>query len=163
MGLITLGLSQIKVGEAAPNGVMPTTLNKIGKVYKDTCKINQDATDVTEHFEEGMAAPEIRKKTRKIPKVAFSLMDSSPEMLAAYVGGAVVGDKWVFDGNELVANKALLIETEMGLDFEIPNGDIEATINSDMSAKGIFLVDFIVTPLAVESGKALRAVPKETA
>lgn len=160
MGTITLGLSKIKVGKAAPDGTMPTDLTKIGKTYKDTCKISQDAADVTEHFEEGKSAPEVRKKSKKIPTVVFSLMDADPQMLADYVGGEVVGGKWAFDGDELVANKAIFVETEQGLDFEIPNGDIEAVINADMSAKGIFLVDFTVTPLAVSAGKALRGVPK---
>lgn len=168
MGLITLGLCQIKVGEAAPSGTMPTALTKIGKTYKDTAKIAQDAADVTEHFEEGKAAPEVRKKARKIPKLTFSLMDADAQMLADYVGGtctttgsgAALKKTWAYDGDEVVANKALFVETEQGLDFEIPNGDIEAVINADMSAKGIFLVDFTVTPLAVEAGKALRGVPK---
>jgi hypothetical protein len=142
---------------------MPETLAKIGKTYKDTCKIAQDASDVTEHFEEGKAAPEIRKKSRKIPKLTFSLMNADPQMLANYVGGAVTSGKWGYDGDELVANKAVFVETEQGLDFEIPNGDIEAVINSDMSAKGIFLVDFTITPLAVVAGKAIRGVPKESA
>lgn len=166
MGLITLGLSVIKVGAASPAGTMPAAagLTKIGKTYKDTCKIGQDAADVTEHFEEGKAAPEVRKKARKIPKVTFSLMDADAKMLSDYVGGTATGtagkETWAYDGDELVANKAVLIETEQGLNFEIPNGDIEAVINADMSAKGIFLVDFTVTPLAVTTGKAIRGVPK---
>lgn len=165
MGAITIGLAQIKVGTAAPNGTMPTSLTKIGKTYKDTCKMSQDAAEVTEHFEEGMAAPEYRKKSRKIPKLTFSIMDADAKMLAEYVGGTATGaagkETWGYDGNEVVANKALLIETEQGLNFEIPNADIEAVINADMSAKGIFLVDFTVTPLAVTAGKALRGVPKQ--
>ena len=39
MSLITLGLAQIKVGEAAPDGVMPTDMKKIGKTYRDTAKL----------------------------------------------------------------------------------------------------------------------------
>jgi hypothetical protein len=162
--LITLGLSQIKVGVAAPSGTMPSQLTKIGKTYKDTAKIAQDAADVTEHFEEGQAAPEIRKKSRKIPKLTFSMMNADVQALIDYIGGTNVGTeqapKWGYDGNEVVANKAIFVESEQGLDFEIPNGDIEAIINADMSAKGIFLVDFTVTPLAVTAGKALRGVPK---
>ena len=91
-------------------------------------------------------------------------MDADAKMLAEYVGGTATSaagkETWGYDGNEVVANKALLIETEQGLNFEIPNADIEAVINADMSAKGIFLVDFTVTPLAVTAGKALRGVPK---
>ena len=161
--LITLGLCEIQVGEASAKGSMPTTLNKIGKTYKDTCKIAQDAADVTEHYEEGMAAPEVRKKARKIPRLTFSIMDANVDDLVAYVGGEKINDtNWGYDGNEVVANKAIFVKTEQGLDFEIPNGDIEAVINADMSAKGIFLVDFTVTPMAVEAGKALRGIPKQT-
>ena len=144
---------------------MPTALNKIGKTYKDTCKIAQDSADVTEHYEEGMAAPEVRKKSRKIPRLTFSIMDANVQDLVDYVGGENIGSetepKWGYDGNEVVANKAIYVKTEQGLDFEIPNGDIEAVINADMSAKGIFLVDFTVTPCAVTAGKALRGVPKK--
>lgn len=165
MGQITLGLCQILVGEEAKRtGEMPTNMLKIGKTYKDTAKIAQATSDVTEHYEEGQAAPEVRSKAKKIPVVTFSLMDADPVILAAYVGGTVdeTTGAWGFDGTEEVANKAIKLETEQGLDFEIPNADIEAVINADMSAKGIFLVDFTVTPCAVDAGKAIRGVPKKT-
>lgn len=161
---ITLGLCQILVAAASEAGTMPTKSNmtKIGKTYKDTANINQDAADVTEHFEEGKSAPEVRKKSKKIPKVTFSLMNPDPAMLAAYIGGDVdnTTGEWKFDGDEVVANKAIYIETEQGLDFAIPNGDIEAVVNGALSASGIVLVDFTITPLAVTSGKAIRAIPK---
>ena len=162
--LITLGLCEIQVGEASVAGTMPVSLVKIGKTYKDTCKIAQDSADVTEHYEEGKAAPEVRKKSRKMPTLTFSIMDACVQDLVDYVGGANVGSSetpaWGYDGDEVVANKAIKVVTEQGLDFEIPNGDIEAVINADMSAKGIFLVDFTVTPCAVAAGKALRGKPK---
>ena len=162
--LITLGLCEIQVGEASVAGTMPVSLTKIGKTYKETCKIAQGSADVTEHYEEGKAAPEVRKKSRKMPTLTFSIMDACVQDLVDYVGGENVGSSeapvWGYDGDEVVANKAIKVVTEQGLDFEIPNGDIEAVINADMSAKGIFLVDFTVTPCAVETGKALRGKPK---
>lgn len=145
-----------------------STLKKIGKTYKDTAKLNQDAAEVTEHFEEGCSAPEVRKKSKKIPKLTFSIMDADIDALVAYIGGSKVQKtgtektKWAFDGSETVENRSILVKSEQGLYFEAPNADIEAVINADMSAKGIFLVDFTVTPLAVTAGKALRAYdPKE--
>lgn len=160
---ITLGLCQILVADASAAGTMPAKadMTKIGKTYKDTANINQDAADVTEHFEEGKSAPEVRKKSKKIPKVTFSLMNPDPAMLAAYVGGEVDNSgNWGYDGDEVTANKAVYVETEQGLDFAIPNGDIEAVINGALSASGIVLVDFTVTPCAVTTGKAIRAVKK---
>lgn len=159
--VITIGLAKISVGTAATNGTMPVALEKIGKVYKDSCKIAQDAADVTEHFEEGHSAPEVRKKSKKIPKVTFSLMDCAPDALVKYIGGEnVEKNGWGFNGDEITANVAIKIESEQGLDFCIPNADVEAVINADMSAKGIFLVDFTVTPCAVTAGKAFSAIPK---
>lgn len=165
--VITLGLSQIMVGVAAPGGTMPTELAKIGKTYKDTCKVTMAASDVTEHFEEGKAAPEVRKKQKKIPVLTFSIMDPDPEFLSKYIGGtytaATAGPpatpaKWGFDGSEEVSDAAIQVQAEQGLWVNIPNGDIEAVINAEFSAKGIMLVDFTVTPLSVTAGKAFEMI-----
>ena len=164
MAVITLGLSEIKVGEAAPDGTIPTEMKKIGKTYQNTCKIAQEASDVTEHYEEGKAAPEVRKKRKKVPQITFSIMDADPQLLADYIGGTVTGTadaaEWGYNGDEVVVNKAISIIPEQGLEFSIPNADIEAVIDADMSAQGIFLVNFTVTPLAVTAGKAIRAKKK---
>ena len=95
-------------------------------------------------------------------------MDADIDTLVEYVGGTKVNKsgsektKWAFDGSEIVENKAILVKSEQGLYFEIPNASIEANINADISAKGIFLVEFTVTPCAVDAGKAIRAYdPKE--
>ena len=109
----------------------------------------------------GTIEEDVRRRDFTVNALFF---DPEKEQLIDYVGGANVGDssnpKWGYDGNEVVANKAIFVESEQGLDFEIPNGDIEAVINADMSAAGIFLVDFTVTPMAVTAGKAIRGVPK---
>ena len=166
MSKYTLGLCEIKVGDVAETGDMPDSLAKIGKTYKDTAKITQNASDVTEHYEEGKAAPEIRKKSKKIPTLEFSVMDADADTLATNIGGTATGSvgskSWEFDGDEIVANKAIKVVTEQGFDIDIPNGDIEATIDADLSAKGIFLVKFVVTPCAtgVTGKKAFRCVPK---
>lgn len=163
--MVTLGLAEILVGTASEAGTMPeeNAMTKLGKTYKDTAKFSQEASEVTEHFEEGRAAPEVRKKSKKIPKLTFSIMDADIDALVKYVGGTKVNKsgsaktRWAFDGSEQVENRAILVKTEQGLYFEMPNADIEAVVNADMSAKGIFLVEFTVTPLAVKDGKALRA------
>lgn len=157
MALITLGLSEILVGAVEASGDMPASMAKIGMTYRETCKLNQAASEVTEHFEEGKAAPAARKKSKKVPVLTFSIMDPDPQFLIDYVGGTNVGTeqapKWGFDGDELVANKAIRAKSEQGLWVDISNADIDAVINADMSAKGIFLVDFTVTPMAVPTGK----------
>lgn len=153
------------MGVASPEGTMPavSAMKKIGKTYKDSARMSQDAPEVTEHYEEGRSVPEVRKKTKKVPVFSFQIMDADIDTLVNYVGGTKVAKaqntktKWAFDGSEAVEPRSIFIRTEQGLCFEIPNADIEASINSDFTASGIFLVDFTITPLAVSAGKALRA------
>lgn len=49
-------------------------------------------------------------------------MDANVQDLVDYVGGENIGSetepKWGYDGNEVVANKAIFVKTEQGLDFE---------------------------------------------
>lgn len=163
MPLITLGLSQVEVGVASVLGAMPSTLNKIGKTYTGSCKLVQGTSDVTEHFEEGRSAPEVRKKLRKLPILTFSLMDPDVANLIEFVGGAATDiTKWGFSGTETVSNKAVRVRTDQGFFIDIPNADIEAVINADLSTKGIFLVDFTITPLAVSAGKSIMAYDGST-
>lgn len=159
--LTTLGLSEIKVGTAAPGGTMPATLAKIGATYQDTCKMSQPTSEIIDHYEEGKAVPRVHFKKRKVPVLTFSIMDPDEQFMADYVGGAVDGTTgWGFDGSETVLNRAIQIVTEEGLDISIPNADIEANIDANFSSKGIFLINFTVTPLAVTSGKAIYAKTK---
>jgi len=155
--MITLGLSEIQSGVASAAGTMPETMTKIGMTYKDSCKLNQDKADVTEHFEEGKSSPAVRNKTKKMPALAFSIMNPDPALLADLVGGSVTNGKWGFDGSETTANKAVRVKSVQGLYVDIPNADVEAVINAEMSQKGIFLVDVTVTPMAVTAGKAIYA------
>lgn len=159
--LITLGLAEIQVGAAGASGVMPGSMAKIGATYRDTCKLEQADSEVTEHFEEGKAAPMVRKKAKNLPVLTFSIMDPDVQMLIDYIGGDDIGGggspKWGFDGSEAVANKAIRVMSEQGLWVDIPNADIEAVIDADMSAKGLFMVNFTVTPMAVSDGKPIHA------
>ena len=170
MGLITVGLAEIKVGAAASSPrlfrrlVVYVFSRWFDKRFNTSTpqQLNRpEASEVTEHFEEGHAAPVYSKRTKKIPKSTFQLCDVDPDMLAKYVGGTVNSGTWEFNGNELTANVALEIIPEQGMIFQIPNASVEAVINSDMSSKGIFLVDFTVTPLAVDTGGAIRAKKKD--
>lgn len=162
--MITFGLSEIQVGVVESSGDMPVTMAKIGETYKDTCKMNQAASEVTEHFEEGVSTPKVRNKSKKVPVLTFSIMNPDVDILTNYVGGTNTNGKWGFNGDETVENKAIRVKSKQGMWVDIPNADIEAVINADFSAKGITLVEFTVTPMAVPTGKkAILAYPAPTA
>jgi hypothetical protein len=98
-----------------------------------------------------------------MPVLTFSMMDPDEQALADYIGGAIADDgKWGFDGTEVVANKAIRVKTEEGLWIDIPNADIEAVINATLSKKGLFLIDFTITPMAVDAGKPIYSYDGST-
>ena len=159
--VVTLGLSEIKVGSGVKDGTAPANLEKIGKTYQDSCQLVQEVSEVTEHYEEGRSAPEIRKKRKKMPVLTFSIMDPDLSFLAKFIGGEVTGEganeEWGFDGSETIEDMYVQVIPEQGLQIDIPNGDIEAVVNAALSATGIFLIDFTVTPKAVDVGKVIKA------
>lgn len=151
MSLISLGLSEIQVGKIAADGGEATDYSKIGKTYQNTCKLQQETADVTEHYEEGQAAPEVRKKKKKVPVLTFSIMDPDPTFLKEYLGGTVAGTgddmEWSWSDTDEEIEASVRAIPEVGLVYTIPRADIEAVLNADMSSQGINLVDFTVTPL----------------
>lgn len=162
--VITLGLVRIMAGEAAPSGTMPGSLTDIGYITNDSCKLSQDAPEVTELFAEGYSAPVYKNKEPKMPKLTFSLLGPAAATMAEYLGGEVSEDGvWSFKGDEIVANKAFKVITKVGYNIEIPNADIEAVLTGDLSGTDALKIDVTVTPLSVTTGGALRMVPKAAA
>ena len=165
--VITLGLSQIQVGAIEPDGDVSKAFKKIGKTYENTCTIKQDNAEVTEHYEEGQTAPEVRKKRKKAPVLKFSIMDPDVEFLQTYLGGTTTGegDEAVWQWTDEVENieYSVRVIPEVGLVYTIPRGDIEAVLNADMSSKGINLVDFTVKPLKpIKAGVPFMMAQKKT-
>ena len=100
MSLISLGLAEIQVGKIAEDGGEATSYTKIGKTYQNTCKLQQETADVTEHYEEGQAAPEVRKKKKKVPVLTFSIMDPDVTFLKDYLPQDPAGAENLFFGDE---------------------------------------------------------------
>ena len=155
--LITQGLSGLLIGDPSTSGVMPNTLTKIGAIYKDSFTINQDQAEVTPHFEEGDSFPMFISEDLKMPTFAGQLMDADPDLLALTIGGSVSSGKWGFDGKTPNQNKAIRAQTSQGMVFDIPNGRIRAVINTTLSKKNIFLLDFVITPMAVTANSPFYA------
>ena len=136
--LFTYGLDQIEFNDA-----------KVGMVYRDTAKIQQENPEVTEFYEEGKATPALSLSQGKTPKLTFSIMNPDAEFLQTHVGGTYDAPtkKWSFDGTEVVSDGKWDVTTKKGLDILIPKGKATAKINFDISDKSLLLVDFEVTPI----------------
>lgn len=167
---ITFGDVQVD-SQNKTTGAMPSSMTKIGKVYRNTCVVNQDSSEKTEHYEEGRDIPEVLNKTKKSPVLNFSLMVDDLDVLKNTIGGDLIYDDggniigWGFNGNELPENKAIKLKPMKGLNIEIPNGDIDAVINANLTQEGLFLVDVVVTPMAVdaEGVKGFRTMKQASA
>ncbi len=159
--IVTIGLADIKVGKASLDGVMPSSMEKIGRVYQDKCSLEQDAPEVIEHFEEGNPSPIVRFVEQKPPKIKFSLFVDNLDILKEYVGGSVDSEIYSFTSAE-VNNVALRIEPKQGLVFDMPNASISANLKGELTKKGILLLEVEGTPLNVENGKYLQVYKKGT-
>ncbi|MDV3603791.1 hypothetical protein CMU86_11550 [Elizabethkingia anophelis] len=138
--LFTTGLVQINFKGA-----------KIGMVYKDSAKITQDAPDTTEHFEEGQHFPAISEDEIKAPKVEFSIMNPDSQFLHTYLGGKYdsATKTWGFGRTTTVLDPGELeIIPKKGFKKIVAaKAKLTATVEFDLSAKGLLLVKFIVTAL----------------
>lgn len=156
----TYGLDSVMAGEAAPGGTMPTTLTKLGEVYKGTCQFNQDDPEVTDHYEEGVAIPKVSEHQGTVPYITLQLMDPSAAVLASVFGGTASGDVWGISGTEARVTKAIKLVTKVGLDFVIPNALIIAKMSGTVGSGNLVLVDITIRPQAVTSGNAFGTVAK---
>lgn len=137
--LFTFGLSEIRF-----NGT------KIGMTYKDSAKITQDPPDTTEHFEEGQPFPALSEDEQKVPKIEFSIMNPDAQFMQTYLGGTYdsATKKWSYGRTQTSIPSGLLdVITKKGMDFKAAKAKLTATIDFDLSSKGILLVKFIATPL----------------
>ncbi|OPC51509.1 hypothetical protein BAY06_04050 [Elizabethkingia anophelis] len=137
--LFTFGLSEIKFNGA-----------KIGMTYKDSAKITQDQPDTTEHYEEGQPFPAISEDEQKVPKIEFSIMNPDAQFMQTYLGGKYdsATKTWSYGRTQGNIPSGLLdIITKKGMDFKAEKAKLTATIDFDLSAKGILLVKFVATPL----------------
>lgn len=136
--LFTYGLDEIQFNDT-----------KVGMVYKDTAKLNQDAADVTEFYEEGKSIPAVTTRQQKTPKLTFSIMNPDAQFLQTHLGGTydAATKTWSFDGTELPVDGKWEVMTKKGFDITIPKGQATARINFDISDKSILLVEFEVVPV----------------
>lgn len=160
MAKYTVGLKQVKVGDAVTTGDISASvlsgLTKEFKVYNDTCEVTQDAPSLTEHKEENNAIPVVVLIERNSPRIKFQMMETDAASLIKVLGGTEQPDGtqsgtdgFGFDGTDEVPNRCFMFEAAQGMDIFVPNGRISASLSGKMSKTGILLVDVEVIPEAV--------------
>ena len=131
--MITLGLSEIAIGDAELDGAMGTTLAPLGKTYRDTCKITQEDGEETEiNSEEDDDPVYVISRPGKI-KIDFSILDPEVDTLVATLGGTKVGSGaaavWQAPDSMPEVEKSIEITPKIGMKLSIPRVKMNCKID----------------------------------
>lgn len=156
--MVIQGCTEIKMGVAAENGTMPTSLAKMGKVYRESCELIQEDPEKTQHFEEGKLFPVVTVFEGKVIGIKVQFIVDGTDALE-HIGGTTASGTWSIS-QSAQQNAAIKIVTDQGLDFDIPNAVYTAKIVGKLTKKDIIRVELMIEPQEVTTGDAFRAVPK---
>lgn len=140
----TMGVKSIKYAKIT-NGT-PGTLTAVSDVYQDSATFVTKDPTVTEHKSE-TSTKRIIMKTKEGHDLVFSIMDPTPEELAAFMGGTGNDTNGTYTESETADQIEMKFEVEpiAGKTLTIPSSNVTAKINTTYSAKGITLLDVTAT------------------
>ena len=123
------GVVSIKRGGIDSVTGLPTALTDVGEIYRDTADMIPGDVDITDHFSELSSQPVIRTKRKGLTVLQFTLMDTSADVLAAYLGGTVTAvadepDVWNEPDETPTIEASFEITTESGKVITIHRGDV---------------------------------------
>jgi hypothetical protein len=119
-------------------------------VYKDTCSLVDDDPEETVHESE-TSKKRIVLYGRTVTKMNLSLMDPDLAQLSRLFGGTIVTDQattkksWIKPAKLPYKQWATKVAPEEGLIMNCPDAIIRPKFNITYSAKGICLVEIVVT------------------
>lgn len=145
--LISIGVKAIKVGPIPDDGTMGTVLAVLGNTYKDSASLKEDKQAVFNVDVEESDDPVKQFFTKGTKTLAFSLVDYTPETIAAVKGGSVVEGVWQDPDTANVIERAVMVISQTDLCIEIPRGSLTAVFNADLKKGAAALLDVSVTPL----------------
>lgn len=146
----TVGIKSIKYKVGSGN------FTPIADVYQDTCTFVEKDPTITEHKSE-TSAKRIVIKRKEGFELKFSIMDPTPDEIAAFCGGKVTSGKWTEGATSEQISMALEVEPQEGLTLEIPGASIAGKLNTTFSSTGITLLEVTATPT-----EAISFKPKTT-
>lgn len=149
----SFGVKSLKVGGIDPVTGLPTGLESVGDVYKDTATWTEADGAVTNHYAEGKADPVVVITEQGEETFAFSLMNFNAQTLQKFLGGTVTSvvdepDVWNKPLQVVEIEKSVELETEDGSIFTIYRGKIMAKRNVTPTKTGLNLLEVMVRPLA---------------
>jgi hypothetical protein len=145
-----IGVKDIKAGAIGAGGTMGTTLTSVGKIYKDTASLVEAAPTVTRHYSEGSKYPFLATLVAGETPLKFTIVDTSAEELAKWLGGTVDTDKWLAGLDQFSQELSIEVEGAMGINIQIARALVYGIINWNMSRTEIAKVEITAEVLEPE-------------
>jgi len=149
----TMGVKSLKYGVIQDGQSTAIASTAVSDVYQDTCTFVTKDPTTTEHKSE-TSKKRIILQTKEPHDLVFSIMDPTPEEMAAFMGGtnhtsgsgaSAVVDGFTESEDAEQINMSFEITPVAGLKLKIPSASVSAKINSTFSAKGITLLEVTAT------------------
>lgn len=145
----------MKVGGIDAVTGLPTSLEDVGRIYRDTGTWTVADGEETNHYAERELDPVITIQNPGVETLNFSLMDTPADTLALWAGGTVTEvvdepDVWNKPRGPVNIEKSIEIVTADGTKFTINRGKVTAKRNLTPTRNGIFLLEIsikVMTPL----------------
>ena len=134
----TMGVKSVKYAKIT-NGT-PGTLTAVTDVYQDSATFVTKDPTVTEHKSE-TSTKRIVMATKEGHTLQFSIMDPTPDEMAAFMGGTVTSGSYTESETAEQIQMKFEVEPVQGLKLTIATSSVSAKINATYSAKGITLLD----------------------
>lgn len=123
-------------------------------IFRDTFDMTEEDGTETDLYSEMDNTPKLSFREPGKETLAFELMDTTPERLVAFLGGAFVNTAgvktWSKPANAGIIEKYVEIVVQDGTQMVIPRGKIVAKKNFQFRRNNIWTLDVTIVPLAPE-------------
>lgn len=147
---VTIGISEILLGDIAEDGGMGQALTKLGDTKEGSCKINFSEAEKTEFKVEEYDDPYyVMHKSGKI-EIQFQVMNPTLEAIKRVFGGEIEGDIYKAPNQHVTIEKSLKIVPQSGLGFEFPRVTLSGRFDGEYGRSNILGLDVTATVLKPE-------------
>jgi len=145
------GIKSMKSGGIDPVTGLPTALEDVGDIYKDTGEWIENDGTTTPHRSEFKNTPVVTVVEPGDEEFRFTLMDTSAKNLAKLCGGTVTEvidqpDVWNKPKGVPNIEMSFVLQTEDGTEVTIHRGKVVGKRRLTPTRTGMFLIDVAVTP-----------------
>lgn len=154
------GCKKVEIGVMDPDdGTISWEADEI-EVYQDSIVIDQPEATSTDHYKQGDPDPKVRRFSRVVRSIQFSIMDLSAASKARWLGGTVttVGGKDTWN-----APSAPVASTKKALRFTLEDDSVITIANAENAARlagNLNETDIMLMPVVASvMSTGLTAVP----